>query len=216
MTDTGTFDYEGGERRSYARGVGGHNTVQVDDTEPVAVGGRFLMGPQPEPETRAESGDLSLFEGYYEAEPFEGQAYAHHRAVYAGDRWWLVQDTVYGAPGSCVTARLSLHPDLGVSDRSDTRVSLTGPVEAAVHAAGDTQLDVVSGRYFPRFGVEAERPVLELQAAADSGRPVTTGHAITPPDTGLEAVRTTADHTPDRCVVGDREYQLPQPDLRPE
>jgi uncharacterized heparinase superfamily protein len=184
VTDTGTFDYESGPRRAYARGVRGHNTVQVGNYEPISIGGRFLMGPRPSPTTRiASDADVALFEGRYRAASFEAPAYTHHRAVFAGDSWWFVSDRVAGHEGQPVRSRLHLHPavDAFLRDDGGIRIHRDGqgddPVEGWIHPLGVDDVDVGRGWYFPRFGEAVERSVLEMRADADRA-PVTVGYVV--------------------------------------
>lgn len=214
-TDTGTFGYVSGSRREYARGVRGHNTVQVDETEPIALGGKYLMGPRPEPTTRFEAGEISLFEGCYEAAPLVGPEYVHHRAVYAGARWWIVWDAVHGHEDSSVCSRLHLHPEVDPSLESSGRVRLAfDDGTAFVYPIGGARVGVTTGEYFPRFGVATGRSVLELHADDTVTDPATLGFLVTRQDVADPVVETSPDGVaPTNLRVAGDEYRLPEVQL---
>jgi hypothetical protein len=220
VTDTGTFDYESGERRTYARGVRGHNTVQVGECEPVPLGGRFLMGPRPSPTVRTAVGEeVGLFEGRYDATPFDGPAYTHHRAVYVGDRWWFVRDRVRGTDGEPVRGRLHLHPDVepAVRDCGRVRLQLPNDEVAWVQPVGTESVTAGRGPYFPRFGVTVDRPLLELRAETDRTTGETFGFLLTTRDLSESAVSIDDDvSTPTAVQFGDRSQRLPALGLDPD
>lgn len=197
VTDTGTFDYEGGERRRYARGVQGHNTVQIGEVEPIELGGRFLMGPRPTPQVRWDtSGDVAFFQGSYVARPFRRPTYAHHRSIAAGEHWWLVWDRVRGHDEETARSRIHLHPDIAVSqaDAGALRIiyddSETGHRVAWLHPVGSERVVVDRGPYFPEFGVERDRTVVTVEAA-EASVPRAFGYVMTtvekdPPDVTMD------------------------------
>lgn len=214
LTDTGTYGYVDGPRREYARGVSGHNTVQVGDIEPIPLAGKYLMGPRPEPTTRSLAGPVSLFEGYYEARPNRTTRYDHHRAVYASDGWWFVRDTVRGHDGVPTRGRLHVHPDVDATLEPTGCVRLDlgdGDGDAYVYPLDETRLGVGTGWYFPRFGTAIRRPVVELREVDDGHDPATLGFLLTCRDVEAPAVETTADGgVPRTLQLADDQYQLPR------
>lgn len=216
VTDTGTFGYVSGDRRTYARSVRGHSTVQVGEAEPIEIGGKYLMGSRPTPQLRTQSGEISLVEGRYDsASPF-GPAYTHHRAVYAGDDWWFIQDTVSGHDDKSVKSRLPLHPSVTPSVDDHIQLSVGDNAESTVSLSPSpgTEHTITEGWYFPKFGVETKRPVVELSAPTQN--PATVGVLITATEIGGEfEVRT--DHTvPTAVELPDRSYRLPPSQLLSE
>jgi len=218
LTDTGTFDYEAGSRREYARGVAAHNTVQVGDHQPISLGGRFLMGSRPSPTTRTESGDrVTLFEGRYEAAPFDGPAYGHHRSLYAGDRWWLVWDRVRDRDGEPVRSRLHLHPDVDPTVAGGGRVRLrrreNGVASLWVHALGSS-VSETTGPYFPRFGESVERSVLELEPDDAQRGTASFGFLVSTFDVHESALTLGEDGTVPRALLVDgTRFEFPEPEL---
>lgn len=191
VTDTGAFDYEAGERRTYARGVRGHNTVQVGDAEPVELGGRFLLGRRVEPTVRRERArGVDHFEGRYVAPSPAADGYVHYRSIHAGDDWWLVWDRVRGAGSRAVRGRLHLHPDIAPTQETDG-IRLAVGVEDDRTAGWLRPLlvdgvDVTQSEYYPRFGDARTRSTLELRARG--GDAVAFGAIVTGADVGPDRV----------------------------
>jgi uncharacterized heparinase superfamily protein len=215
LTDTGTLGYVSDTDRRYARGVRGHNTVQVGDCEPISLGGKYLMGPRPTPTTRVADGHVSLCEGIYEAAPYRGPAYTHHRAVYAGDDWWLVRDTVDDHGGKPVRSRLQLHPDVEPSMADSARVELSVSDTSAWCVPLDTAgVSVTAGRYFPRFGVTENRRVVELRASNGGHGPRSVGVLVTTRDRPVVDVETPTGTQSSLSLDGEH-HTLPATHLDP-
>lgn len=178
VTDTGTFDYEAGPRRTYARSVRGHNTVQVGDEEPIDLGGRFLMGARPEPTVGAIAyGDITLFEGQYDT-----KGYTHRRSIASGDRWWVLRDSVDGHEGRPLRSRLHLHPAVETCIRSETiELSVDSDPMLRVTPLGETAVHTSPGEYYPRFGAASDRTVITMEHADDQSDQVALGYLLSLP-----------------------------------
>jgi uncharacterized heparinase superfamily protein len=216
VTDTGAFDYVAGPRRDYARGVTGHNTLQVGTSEPIALGGQYLMGPRPVPTTRVRSGDVSLFEGVYDAAPFNRPSYTHHRSVYTGDCWWIVRDTALGHGDDPARSRLHLYPDVDTARTSNGAIRLVLDEEdvATVYPLDRTRIEVTDGPYFPRFGESIDRPVLKQRSKDRHVDPETLSVLVTSKSARAVAIEPPSDSGQStRLVLGDTEYRLPAPEL---
>jgi len=214
LTDTGTYAYVAGPRRQYARGVRGHNTVQVGDAEPIALGGKYLMGPRPTPTIRTRDGPVALLEGRYAARPFGDLDYVHHRAVYAGDDWWLVVDTVPDSRAAPVIARYHLHPDVTPTLTDDgVRLALADDTVTFVTLWGS--LARSRSEYYPQFGEAVDRPLLELDAEAT--RPARLAALFTA-DRPVETALTVGPdgREPRRLEAGASTHRLPALSLLPE
>ncbi|MDQ2074381.1 heparinase II/III family protein [Haloarcula sp. NS06] len=178
LTDTGVYDYASNERRQYVRSVAGHNTVQVGDTEPIEIGGKYLMGARTEPTVRYEDTDPTVFNGRYETDPHAPASYQHSRAIVAADDWWLVRDTLRGPDTETEPSisRLHFHPDIGVTiDESGTirvfhgTVTDDDPPLLSIHPLGTNDVRTTTTEYFPEFGVAQERQTVELRSGPESG-----------------------------------------------
>jgi uncharacterized heparinase superfamily protein len=199
LTDTGCFDYQPGERRTAARSVEGHNTVQVGDTEPADIGHRFLMSHRIEPETYQIDGDVAVVEGRYRAE----SGYHHRRRAYHADDWWLVEDEVTEADGPMVS-RLHVHPDVDASGTDPIVLSNDGVPKGQVWPLDVDEVGRTTGEYYPEFGRAETRTVIEFTTFDDISRHLFS--ATRRSDVTLEAdgdeVRTIA--------IGGVKYDLPR------
>ncbi|NLV04604.1 hypothetical protein GOC83_00440 [Haloarcula rubripromontorii] len=178
LTDTGVYDYASNDRRQYVRGVAGHNTVQVGTTEPIEIGGKYLMGARTEPTVQYERTDPAAFGGHYVTNPHSPASYQHTRKIVAADDWWLVRDTLRGPDTEtepCIS-RLHFHPDIAVTiDESGTirashrSVADDDPPLLSVHPLGTNDVRTTTTEYFPEFGVAQERQTAELRVGPKSG-----------------------------------------------
>lgn len=223
VTDTGTFGYVSGPRREYARGVSSHSTVQLEDSEPIEIGGTYLLGSRPDPQLRTHSGEISLIEGRYESTSPFCPAYTHHRAVYGGDDWWLILDTVKGHDRRSVRSRLPLHPDVepsvgdqpvasAAAEQIQLTIGETG-VNGYLYPIHATDTRISDNWYFPRFGVATERPVVEITTT--NRQPARIGVLITSSDHTAEQSVRYDDGIPNTLVVQGCEYLLPPSRLSP-
>lgn len=179
VTDTGVFDYEPGPRRQHARSVRGHNTAQVDDVEPIRLGGRFLLGARTSPTTRVDSRSaVTRFEGTYEARPSRRRRYDHYRSVDVGDSWWAIWDVVRGHRPSPVSSRVHFHPDVTVRRSASTVIEIAvDETTVWLHPLGATAT-VSTAPYYPRFGEAMTRPVVRLDAPSTRDERVAYGAFI--------------------------------------
>ena len=222
ITDTGAFSYAADDRRQYARGVAGHNTVQVGDREPIPIGGRYLMGARTAPDIRFDGGSPTVCDGYYETAAKAPASYRHRRSIVTSDSWWLVWDDVRGRDvrDERVTSRLHFHPDVSVDVDSSERVveasqterengeGATGAPLLRVRAFGADNVGTTTSEYYPRFGVSKARTTLELDLRS-TGDAVTMGVLITEPETdGSAAIQVESDR-PVAVRHGGREWDLP-------
>jgi len=161
VTDTGTYNYEAGARRQYARSIRAHNTVQVGDSEPIDIGGKYLMGRRTVPRVRWTHGDdVTAFIGWYKRHS-QTNEYVHCRHIYTGDSWWFVWDEVRATNTVDIHSRLHLHPDVTVQETDGITLERDG-TEATVIPLGVDGIDTDVEWYFPEFGVEKRRSVLDL------------------------------------------------------
>jgi len=167
LTDTGAFDYVPDETRQYARSVQAHNTVQVGDYEPIPIGGQFLMGRRCQPRGNVRRGcEHDRFTGWYERRRRLESLYRHQRDVIAGDRWWVIADTVEGSPGSNTEAMFHFHPSIDI-ERSNSEVHFERAGSATgcgiIRPIGASNSEMTTTPYFPRFGERIERSALQVR-----------------------------------------------------
>lgn len=167
ITDTGTYDYQPGERRQYARSVEAHNTVQVDDFDQSVTHGRFMMGPRPKPTTKPL--DVDSNQGitlHYHSPRFVGP-YSHERFVVPIVDGIRIEDRV-SAPESTVTSRLHLSPETDPHLEGDT-IEILLPNESTVDISvvGADSIDIIETEQYPEYGVVNSQPTIEASLATE-------------------------------------------------
>jgi uncharacterized heparinase superfamily protein len=177
LTDTGVFDYLPGENRTVSRSVESHNTVQVGENEPVSYGERFQMsGSITSTTTTATTDNVSAVTMQYEAG--ECESYHHRRTVYRGGDWLFVWDNIR-AEESPYISRLHVHPEISAQkDARSAALVLEDGSELCVKPIQIEKINIETGSYFPKFGVEIERDVVEFRTLNRSFGYVITGEDV--------------------------------------
>lgn len=165
ITDTGTYEYAPSERRRYSRSVQAHNTVQLDNVEPIDIGGKFLMGQRSTPTARLiKSGQGTTFKGAYHKRSLFGATYTHERQIIGQDRSWLVRDKV--DVDESFTTRLHFHPSVTVEQANNDiyMASIEGTSShLVVTPLVMESISLLTTEYYPEFGVCKERETLVME-----------------------------------------------------
>ncbi|MCA9135473.1 MAG: heparinase II/III-family protein [Planctomycetales bacterium] len=167
IVDTGNYQYEPGDMRTYCRRTSAHNVLQLDEREQCDVWSSFRMGRRGHP-TSIHRGQIA---GYrWCSAMHDGFSCPTGRIVLGGDACWTIIDWFVGDRGRpLATSRLHWHPDwqLEVTDSEEsatawltdnpekrcriTRLNLTG------------KLGLHDGYYCPCFGEKVANQVLVNQ-----------------------------------------------------
>lgn len=170
IVDTGTYEYAATSRRQYSRSVAAHNTVQVRDTEPIDIGGKYLMGKRTVPEVTLSRTDDEVFRGILRKDSTFGSEYVHRRGITHQNEEWRVRDSVTETP---FTSRLHFHPSVSIEavDDDDTFVAISGTARLEISITSrTTEPRVRRSEYYPAFGVNESRECLELPVTETHGR----------------------------------------------
>lgn len=158
LTDTGTYDYQSGERRTYSRSVSAHNTVQADDSDQTVTHGRFKMGPRPNiAATREEDGTVQVS---FESPAFVTN-YCHKRRIQPIAGGIRITDSLRGN-ATTYTARFHISPNIDV-DTSRTRATLrlSNGTILTLDISGIDELMLTKSEFYPEYGVAIRRPCLK-------------------------------------------------------
>lgn len=215
LTDTGTPPYTAGDDRIYARGIRAHNSVQVGDSDPVTVGGKYLLGPRCEPAARYTQGHITRWEGCYRAVPLGNPTYIHHRVVYAGPTWWLLRDRVRARRPRPLTLRFHTHPamevretDSGMAvverDDPDTR-------RCQILPAQDASSQLRTTPYFPEFGASRERDTVEQTIPRSYARDGTVDTLLLSGERRVDDWAVESDSDSTVLTVNNQSFELPTP-----
>jgi uncharacterized heparinase superfamily protein len=206
LTDTGTYEYTGTERRRYARSVEAHNTVQVGDQEPIDIGGSYLMGRRTSPESVYLSDGVEYFVGEYRSHPSKREGYRHQRSIYTADDWWFVWDITDGGLDSTAKSRLHLHPDIEIKSRDESAsysLSPAGESEKVwLHIINNPNVETSKSPYFPEFGREIMRDEIVIKSTTEQAF----GYVITTSQTQPEVQLNRK--IPESMTL-DKHYKLP-------
>ncbi|PYT09327.1 MAG: heparinase, partial [Acidobacteria bacterium] len=127
VVDSGVFEYQAGEMRSYVRGTRAHNTLCVDRRDQAECWGGFRVARRFAPfavSFRANNGKV-LFEGSFDGYAhLLGDGIIHHRRIEIDPerRELRVHDSVEGTGRHLVESLLHLHPAVQVTQEGSRTV----------------------------------------------------------------------------------------------
>ncbi len=181
ITDSGTFDYEAGIRRSYVRSTAAHNTVRVDEAEQSEVWGVFRVGRRAYPLGASirllEAG--AIFEGSHTGYRWLPREVIHHRRIEFDPRSWVrVIDKLTGSGEHLLESYVHIHPCFKVlaeGTMAEIRAD-DGHLVALVEAHGADCWDLEPAWYFPQFGLQFEAVMLKLSRSGSL--PLESGYTI--------------------------------------
>lgn len=169
IVDAGVFDYEASPTRAYARSTRAHNTVEVDGLDQSEMWGAFRVGRRAHPfdVRRAGPGRTDAITAAHDGYVHLPGRPVHRRSVeHLGGDAWRVEDRIEGAGTHVAVSRVRFHPAFEVAAHDGGVLSASnGRVLVRIVADPPGRLEVESGRYFPRFGVEERCAVVRLEAA---------------------------------------------------
>lgn len=174
LADTGVYDYDGNERRQYARSVESHNTAQYADAEPIPIGGSYLMGKRTSIDVLKR--DSHGIEARYSRDTTVGPRYEHQRRVVTTQSGWKVVDSVRSDGSDEFTIRYHFHSAMDVheTDSSSQEFAVHGGESelARFRFTGGTEHRLIQTPCFERFGRERDR--LSVEVTSTTGTEVLT------------------------------------------
>ena len=150
VVDSGVYEYEAGEWRSWFRSTPAHNTVAIDDRDQSEMWGSFRAGRRARVIDVAwrDDAELTAIDGTH-----DGYAPLLHRRIIGhvrDARVWFVLDRINGPAGHAAKSYIHIHPDCD-------RIALT--------PLGDARVSNEEGWYSERFGEKRRNRVIVLTAA---------------------------------------------------
>ncbi|OYR51424.1 hypothetical protein DJ73_13295 [Halorubrum sp. Ea1] len=160
LTDTGVFEYSAGPHRRRARSIQNHNTVQVDEYEPVRMASSFWMWGTVDPSISFHPRKNRL-KISHSVNTIGCPSYNHHRDIRRDENIWTISDQI-DTERSPIRSRLHVHPDLNVKMEDDLfRISCPDRGHfLSIIPAGHNHATVIDAPYFPRYGQEISRDAL--------------------------------------------------------
>lgn len=159
------FEYAAGPRRQRTRSVRSHNTIQVDDTEPVRFASSFWLWGSLDPEV--EYRENSRLRMSYDVGGIGRPTYDHERKIESESDGWRITDKVDCEEGP-VVSRLHVHPEFEtVFVNDDGYVSIKdsdGTQIAKVEPSDHAEIDIKTAPYYPAYGeIQARSAIIVHQ-----------------------------------------------------
>ncbi|WP_276253173.1 alginate lyase family protein [Halomontanus rarus] len=162
LTDTGVYDYAPTPRRQYSRSVSAHNTAQYADTEPIPVGGSYLMGKRAVTDVHEQTAER--IRGQCSQQSIVGPNYEHHRKVSVSESEWTISDRVASDASGKFTVRYHFAPSIEIEKPTGKKGAYTVTSQncelATIQIVGDTTVERSEKPYFERYGQEEIRSVI--------------------------------------------------------
>jgi uncharacterized heparinase superfamily protein len=161
LTDTGVFEYAAGSTRQRDRSIRSHNTVQVDNVEPVRLASSFWLWGKIDPDIDFNRG--SFLRMSYGVGGIERPTYEHERTVKSVSDGWQITDQVE-CEDEPVLSRFHVHPECSaVFDDTDRYVMIEdseGISIAEVEALEGDRMTIDTAPYYPKYGKKRSRAVV--------------------------------------------------------
>lgn len=158
-TDTGVYEYQQGDKRSYCRSTAAHNCLTVDGVDQAECWSSFRVARRYKPQdVRVErDGSQFRFSGRFPGYAgLIGDGIQHTRHIEAADSRVHVRDTVDGRGSHLVQSFLHVHPDWkGVQVGEFFRFTREGQDVVVQHNWPDARL--AESPWYPEFGKEIMR-----------------------------------------------------------
>lgn len=169
ITDTGVYEYAAGKRREQSRSVRGHNTIQVDEGEPLRFSGEFLCWGNISPDVEYTADDSRTeIEIKYNSNAVGQLKYQHKRTITHRAKQWTVCDYIEGIEKIAVS-RLHIHPDYQteIKDECIMICNESGDDILSIEPSGCDSVSTTRSPYYPEYGRELKRDMIELQRESD-------------------------------------------------
>ena len=182
IVDSGVYEYEEGEMRTYCRSTKAHNTVMIDGKEQSEIWKSFRVARRAHPvDVQFGENDGSVFfSGWHDGYRRLGNQIVHARWMAFIDKaFWLVLDEIKGHGEHLAESFIHLHPDVRVSLRDDSTIVITNGIrQLTIVPFGEIETQWKQGWYCPEFGRRYPNTVLTLAVQAEL--PVCFGYLIAP------------------------------------
>ena len=174
VADAGVYDYERSDAREYARSTRAHNTVMVNGQEQSEIWGVFRVARRARPvEASIELVDQkhAVFQGSHDGYQRLHSKVTHHRRVnYEATTGWTITDELQGSGRCYLESFVHLAPDQQVAiDVNNGQASVRdaeGVPVADMVLPDNLKAEIISGHYFPEFGVDRTNSVIRLYGEA--------------------------------------------------
>jgi uncharacterized heparinase superfamily protein len=163
IVDTGVYEYESGEMRTYVRSTKAHNTVSIDGIDQIECWDSFRVARRFKPYNVSfnESFDNTEFMGSFDGySRLIGDNIIHTRSMrhYRQNRIIEVIDNVTGSGNHLVESSIHLHPHITVIKIDTGYELLINNVKYFIRTDNNSKLE--TGWYCPEFGLKHKNSVI--------------------------------------------------------
>jgi uncharacterized heparinase superfamily protein len=180
VVDSGVYEYQAGDMRSYVRSTAAHNTVSVDGQEQSEIWGEFRVARRAE-KLQAGVGKTKdnciEFCGSYSGFPTIPGRITHQRTVhcdFSGDGdTFVINDIIQGKGIHRVDSYLHFHPDIEVTNEEGGRWSLVRENRVVAYLIimhsqeQEISTQIESSWYCPEFGIRRKNKTLIISSTTD-------------------------------------------------
>jgi len=158
--DGGSYSYNKGERwLNYFSGIGSHNTIQFDQSEPMPRLGRFLFGNWPKVKYYSfnSSGDSTAVSAKY----VDNAGRSHEREVSVKNRVWTINDKISGFSNFAILRWRLCKSEWIVKDNQ--AISKVASISIDVDDGEITEMKLVQGFESVYYNEISDVDVLEIK-----------------------------------------------------
>lgn len=173
VVDSGVFDYEPSQERTYVRSTRAHNTVMVDGEEQSEMWGVFRVARRARPlrvEIVKTADESLLFQGAHDGYMrLKGRPIHKRQISYDGHGNWVITDVLEGKGTHQMESFVHLHPDFSITESvaKNYRIEWNGEPVATIEALNPCQIRIEQGCYFPEFGLSHKNPVIAFSCSGE-------------------------------------------------
>ena len=173
IVDSGVYEYEPGEMRTYVRSTRAHNTVSIDGVDQSEVWGEFRVARRAKiiSANIEKMGNAVIFDGAYQGFHRVGRNTLHARRVTIeldddeGIELVQVTEQVKGIGVHGVESFIHIHPDVKLSDNGEGLVALSwgGSLQAEIIIESGVDYFFEQAFYCPEFGLKQANSRIVLE-----------------------------------------------------
>jgi len=182
LTNSGVYEYNVGDRRTYSRSTRAHNTVAIEAYEQSEVWGAFRLGRSATTKLLFSSHSASEFqcEGqvqyYYHKRPL-----CHKRTVKHQPGLLVINDNLFNSNDTSYNKAMAyfhFHPQFVMQHQSANQIVLANTVGMNVELLSEDNIKVEQTPFFDQFGRE-EQKITVMISGFRSNRIISTRISIT-------------------------------------
>lgn len=168
FTDTGVYEYEEGDRRTYCRSTKAHNTACIDDLEQGDIWKSFRLGLRGYPDHYIDQ--KAGLTGWHSGFHRQNKGVGHKRRIVLLEQAFVIEDILTGPSQHSYEINFHIAPGIDIEKITDGYL-LAGLVLITCESAA---MEIGHSEYYPEFGVSKSRKRLIIRGTFHLHRKVVT------------------------------------------